>query len=74
MRFTPHLWERNKSNCLAGLKKKLLLPQDPGGSSSAELPSIHIFPKICEGVREGDHFSLSPGISSFPYLPPIASN
>lgn len=38
MRFTPHLWETNKSKCFTALKK-LLLRQDPRGGSSAGLPS-----------------------------------
>lgn len=38
IRFTPHLWERKESKCLAELKAPPL-PQDPRGGSSAGLPS-----------------------------------
>lgn len=84
IRLTPHLWERNKSKCLAELKK--LLPRQDSTEAAALQGSLHISPYFTHswrpqnqflhlgmatgrlGRRGGDHFSPSQWIS-FPSLP-----
>lgn len=80
MRFTPHLWERNKSKRLAELKK-LRLRQDLGGGSSVGLPSYLLVNSLwrprnpflhlgmATGRVGGDQVSPSSWMAFFPYLP-----
>lgn len=85
MRFTPHLWERNKSKRLAELKK-LRLRQDPGGGSSVGLPSYLLVNSLwrprnpflhlgmATGRLGGDQVSPSPWMGLLSLPPRMASN